>query len=41
MVVNREGMGGALDGPDKPDQAFGRSVLLGLEFIDDEVLDSR
>ena len=38
--IHYGGMGKG-DGPDEPDQSFGCSVLLGLEFVADEVLKGR
>jgi hypothetical protein len=33
------GLGGGRDEPDEPDEAFGGDVLLGLELVDDELLE--
>lgn len=37
--MERWGLGEEGNAPDEPDQAFGGDVLLGLELVDDELLE--
>jgi hypothetical protein len=39
IEVGKGGQEGRGNAPNEPDEAFSRSVLLGLELVDDEVLE--